>query len=339
MSNKTDKNIELLKYVDLCCPKCKSELDQKAESFNCVNCKKHFPVMHGIPDFRLFGDPYLGFDNDYSRTKLVAENMDRFDLEGLLKFYWSNSPETPYDLRKKFVRAAMLGEAKAKEILRVLPLSENSSTQKFLEIGCGTGGLLVAASRKYGQIIGTDIALRWLTVCRKRLEEAKVDIPLVCCCAEHLPFKDKFVDQIAACATVEHTRNQVDVISESYRVLKNGGDIFISTPNRFSISVEPHVYLWGVGFLPRKWMGFYVKLMKGVEYKNKRLLSYFNLKAMLSKFKCVEFSFPDVDDSSIGQFTSFERLQVSVYKKMRRLTLFKLFLLLLGPMYYIAGKK
>ena len=150
--------------------------------------------MYGIPDFRLFGDPYLGFEDDYSRTKLVAENMDHFDFTGLLKFYWSNSPETPEDLREKFVRAALLGESKAKEILKSLPESETDKHKSILEIGCGTGGLLVTAAKRYGQTVAIDIALRWLTVCRKRLEGVDIKIPLICCCAEFLPFPDNYFD-------------------------------------------------------------------------------------------------------------------------------------------------
>lgn len=295
--------------------------------------------MYGIPDFRLFGDPYLGFEDDYRRTRLIAENMNRFDLAGLLRFYWSNSPETPDDLREKFVRAALLAENKTGEILKSIPQQRSDIQKTILEIGCGTGGFLVSAAKRYKRIVGTDIALRWLTVCRKRLEEADIEIPLMCCCAEYLPFPDNYFDQIVACATLEHTRDQHAVLSESHRVLKENGTIFISTPNRFSLSAEPHVYLWGVGFLPRKLMPLYVKLLKGVEYKNKRLLSYFELRKLLWKFKCVKFSFPDVDDASIIQFTPWEKFQAVIYLKIRKLKIFRLFLLFCGPVYYITGQK
>lgn len=334
-----NENLLLLDTLNLCCPKCKGQIQRSAESYNCIDCSKDFPIMYGIPDFRLFGDPYLGFENDYSRTKLVAENMDRFDFAGLLRFYWSNSPETPNDLREKFVRAALLGESKAKEILKSLPESETDKHKLILEIGCGTGGLLAAAAKRYKHTVAIDIALRWLTVCQKRLEEVNIKIPLICCCAEFLPFPDNYFDLVVAAATVEHTRMQKPVFDESYRVLKQKGSLFVSTPNRFSLSVEPHVYLWGVGFLPRKLMGLYVMLMKGVEYENKRLLSYFELKKMFRKFKNVKFSFPDIDDSSMKQLGAWERFQVAVYRKIRCIGVFREFLLLFGPMYYVLGQK
>lgn len=329
----------MINSLSICCPLCKGLLSQENDALNCTLCGKAYPIISGIPDLRVFGDPYLGFEDDYRRTRLIAENINRFDLAGLLKFYWSNSPETPDSLRGKFVRAALLGEAKAKEILKSLPQSRDDMNHSILEIGCGTGGFLVPASKRYKSIVGVDIALRWLTICKKRLEESSIEIPLICCCAEYLPFPDNCFDRVIACATIEHTQDQNAVLSESHRVLKRNGTIFISTPNRFSISVEPHVYLWGVGFLPRKLMGLYVKLFKGVEYKNKRLLSYFELNKLFLRFKDVKFSFPDIDDASITQFTPWEKLQALTYRKIRKLSIFKAFLLLFGPVYYVFGRK
>lgn len=90
--NDFNKNLTLLDTLKLCCPRCKGQLQKSIKTYTCIACKKDFPIMYGIPDFRLCGDPYLGFENDYTRTKLIVENMNRFNLEGLLKFYWSNSP-------------------------------------------------------------------------------------------------------------------------------------------------------------------------------------------------------------------------------------------------------
>ncbi len=337
--NDFNENLLLLDTLNLCCPGCKAQLQRSAKSYSCIACKKDFPIMYGIPDFRLFGDPYLGFEDDYARTQLIVENMNRLDFAGLLKFYWSNSPETPDSLREKFVRTALLGENKAKEILKSFPQSEADKHKTILEIGCGTGGFIVTAAKRYKYIVAIDIALRWLMICRKRVEGMNIKIPLICCCAEFLPFPKNYFDQVVASATIEHTRSQKSVFSESYRVLKQNGVMFVSTPNRFSLSAEPHVYLRGVGFLPRKWMGLYVRLIKGMEYENKRLMSYFELKKMFLKFKNVKFSFPDIDDASLNQLGAWERFQVKVYRKIRLLSIFGLFLLFFGPMYYVLGQK
>jgi O-antigen/teichoic acid export membrane protein len=46
-------------------------------------------------------------------------------------------------------------------------------------------------------------------------------------------------------------------------VLRPGGRLLIWSPNRFSLGVDPHVRLWGLGFLPRRWAEAYVHLRRG----------------------------------------------------------------------------
>lgn len=51
--------------------------------------------------------------------------------------------------------------------------------------------------------------------------------------ASKLPFKDDFFDVIVACAIIEHVPDADKMISECYRVLKNGGICIITTPDPF----------------------------------------------------------------------------------------------------------
>lgn len=334
---------KILNALLVCCPLCKGQLSQKVDAFTCSRCQKRYPIILGIPDLRVFGDPYLGFEDDYKRTRLVMENAHRFDFPGLLEFYWSNSPETPKHLRKKFIRSVLVGEARGETVLKVLDSCDGEkgkNTKGVLEIGCGTGGFLVPAARKYPTIVGTDIALRWLIVAKKRFEEAGVEIPLICCCAEHLPFPNGYFNLVVANATIEHTRHQEQAVSESHRVLCFKGKFFLSTPNRFSLTMEPHVYVWGVGFLPRSWMHHYVKFLKAVDYKKIRLLSYFELKKILGKcFQDVRFSLPNIDKVSLANFSNWKQFQVKIYRRIRNVPLLKAFLLLFGPIYHIFCQK
>ena len=81
---------------------------------------------------------------------------------------------------------------------------------------------------------------------------------------------------------VEHVSRQKLFLREGYRVLQPGGCFCFNAPNRFNIfGPEPHVNLWGVGFMPRRWMPAYVRLFKGMDYTDKRLPSYRELRRML----------------------------------------------------------
>ena len=60
----------------------------------------------------------------------------------------------------------------------------------WLDVGTGTADLAVVVAGQGIRAVGVDIALRWLVVARRRAELAGVDIDLICCNAEHLPFAD-----------------------------------------------------------------------------------------------------------------------------------------------------
>jgi SAM-dependent methyltransferase len=49
------------------------------------------------------------------------------------------------------------------------------------------------------------------------------------------------------------------VLGEARRVLRPGGLLHLRTVNRYSVLGEPHVGLWGIGFLPRPVAVAYVR--------------------------------------------------------------------------------
>ena len=57
------------------------------------------------------------------------------------------------------------------------------------------------------------------------------------------------------------------------RVLEPDGRLHVRTVNRFSLLPEPHVGVWGVGFVPRRWADAYVRWRSGQRYEHHRPLS------------------------------------------------------------------
>ena len=134
---------------------------------------------------------------------------------------------------------------------------------------------LVPGSRRrgVGESWGVDIALRWLLVARKRLdEEGLAHVRLVCGCAERLPFCDRGFAGVVAGDVIEHVGDQAATLAEAHRVLVPGGRLFLASPNRFSLAPEPHVQVWGVGYLPRRWMAPYVRWTRGIDFRAIRTL-------------------------------------------------------------------
>ncbi len=92
----------------------------------------------------------------------------------------------------------------------------------------------------------------------ERLREAGVSATLVCANAEALPFEDRCFDALTAHDLIEHLRDPATAIAEARRVSAANAQNFYSTNSRYCPSSEPHVKIWGVGYLPRRWQADYV---------------------------------------------------------------------------------
>jgi SAM-dependent methyltransferase len=94
----------------------------------------------------------------------------------------------------------------------------------------------------------------------------------VCGNAETLPFPDGTFHRVVALGTLEHCRDPAAALREVRRVLRPGGVFLARSANRFSVLPEPHVGVWGVGWLPRRWADPYVRWRSGRSYRHHRLL-------------------------------------------------------------------
>jgi ubiquinone/menaquinone biosynthesis C-methylase UbiE/uncharacterized protein YbaR (Trm112 family) len=335
-----------LREIAFVCPWCRGPLEilTDKEGYRCLHCDRDYLLHAGIPDFRVFADPFLSFEEDHERTEIVLAELDRKNLKSLLEYYWTFSDITPVALRPKFVRSAMLGEEKAKRLLRSF---ENGTFEKpvtarrVLEIGSGTGNFLALAADHYERVIGIDIAMRWLHVSRRRFMDQKLPVPpLVCCCAEYLPFADNSFDLVVSSATLEFVKDQERVLAECARTLKKTGAVYLNTANRFAVSKDPYAYLFGVGFLPRAWQAPYVRWRRDAPYAEVRTLSLRELNRLAKKyFPTREFVLPNVVPEALQHFSAPTRLQMRLYQTVRGLWPFSVLLKRVGPGWDILLRK
>ena len=144
-----------LRSVQFVCPLCRGGLEILANGYECETCQKNYPLHDGIPDFRVFPDPYLNFEEDYERTEIVLAGLEKYELEQLLEYYWSYSDITPENLRPMFIRSAMLGEQRAQRTLEIFEndtFKQKVTGKKVLEIGSGTGNFLAVADGRFEEI-------------------------------------------------------------------------------------------------------------------------------------------------------------------------------------------
>ncbi|MBI3697527.1 MAG: methyltransferase domain-containing protein [Acidobacteria bacterium] len=266
--------MEVIAFV---CPLCKGPLTFDSEAYCCDPCGRRYPVVCGIPDFRILPDRFISIEDDRRKGLRLFEESTRRSFAGMLDFYYSITPDVPPALARKFSVHALaeveIGDAS------LCQLGASQPSGSLLDVGCSTGGLVVAASRRFAAVIGVDVAFRWLVVGAVRLREAGVKAPLVCANAEFLPFAADQFAAVTATDLVEHLADPAPAFAECRRVAAPGAAVYFSTNNRYSLTPEPHANVWGVGWLPRPWQASYVRLVSRRHYRNVNLRSAAELEA------------------------------------------------------------
>jgi len=110
--------------------------------------------------------------------------------------------------------------------LIIKDLVNQAKPGSLLDIGCGTGSLLLSLSSKVDSITGIDLSEKAVKHCRQIMPQAN----FVEGEATQLRFADNSFDLVLALDVIEHVSEDKSVISEAYRVLKPGGRLILSAP-------------------------------------------------------------------------------------------------------------
>lgn len=298
------------------CPACGSSPVGGPRLWTCPGCGASYRGLRGIIDLRAEEDAFLSSRDDWEYAERLDADFDRLDFRGLLDRYFELAPEIPPALRDRQIAHILPASGRVRAWLDALGPAADAGP--LLDLGCGSGSFLASVGKSGRPLAGVDIAMRWLIVARKRLDEEGLGhVPLACGCAERLPFADATFAGMVAGDVIEHVGNQAATLDEAYRVLDPGGRLFLASPNRFSLAPEPHVQVWGVGYLPRKWMVAYVRSISGRDFRAIRTLSFGEWKRLVkrSRFGRARIELPGLPTDDLAGFGPIKRAAGLAYNR------------------------
>jgi SAM-dependent methyltransferase len=336
-----------LDWLELVCPYCLGELDDREADdpeidriLACRKCSRTFPVVLGIPDLRIFPDPYITAEGDHIKGRMLATRFDRLTFVEMVRMYYHITPETPpKDVELNIVRLSN-AEGRARGTLDAWDAQFGRvEGETLLEVGCGTGPLLLAARERFAKQVGVDVSFRWLVMAKRRLADAGVSMPLVAACGEALPFRDGTFDVTVMDSYLEITRDQDLAVQQAHRVLRSGGRLLVSTPNRFSLGPDPHVGVPAGGLLPSGLVNAIAK-QRMARPPLRRLLSGPQLGRLLARpGGTAAVSLPPLSAAQLQSVGSLGRMVGGWYNRLRRVPVAREVLFIVGPMLLGQARK
>lgn len=316
----------------LCCPRCHAELREESESLACASCAAVYPVVLGIPDLRVYPDPYIDFEADRAKARILAGRAAATDFASLVRTYWEITPATPRPAAERYAAYAVRGVERAHSALAELPVSGGA----LLDVGTGTAGTLVAAGAGFRSRVGVDVGLRWLVIARRRLEESGVAGRLVCACADRLPFAGEGFDAVTGIDLAQHMVDAPSLFAELARVLRPSGAVLLTMTNRLSLLPDPHTGLVGVGFLPRGWRQRYVERRGRAFDPNISPLGAFEAEGLARRFfHDVELLLPTIGPEEAAKLDEADRRRVRLYERLCRIAPARPILRHFGPAFWL----
>jgi ubiquinone/menaquinone biosynthesis C-methylase UbiE len=153
------------------------------------------------------------------------------DYHNELARTWESRYERPsFKRREQVVKSFILDQQ---------PLA----SRRWIDAGCGTGRLSRMLAAQGAHVIGVDAAEAMLVIAREIAEGSAIGNRLTFQHVEdviHLPFAGGSFDGILCSSVLEYLADPLACLREFARVLRSGGTLIVSIPNRTSVLRRAH---------------------------------------------------------------------------------------------------
>jgi len=116
----------------------------------------------------------------------------------------------------------------------VLNIVNEENPVEVLDVGCGDGALSYLMSKCGARVVGIDTSPLALSYARQMTHNCNTELQFVRGSALEMPFRDAVFDFVSAIDIIEHMEKPEEMVQECKRVLKPGGLVVLSTPQRLT---------------------------------------------------------------------------------------------------------
>jgi 2-polyprenyl-3-methyl-5-hydroxy-6-metoxy-1,4-benzoquinol methylase len=177
-------------------------------------------------------------------------------------------------------------DSRIKKALKIRTLFSSLESFPFsssicLDIGCSSGIMTCELASMFRKMFAIDYDV---VVLNKNNRSDTCQAAFLRGDALMLPFSSGSLDVIICAQVYEHVPNDERLVSEMNRVLKPGGIIFFSGPNKL-FPIELHYSLPFLHWLPEKWADAYLRLFKRGDHYYERSRTMRSLRRLLKDFE------------------------------------------------------
>jgi len=325
-----------------CCPICRGRLavEVRDTRLSCVRCGTPFEVYAGIPDLRVSRPSWVDADADRDAALRLDRDTRALSLDAVVRRVFAHQPHRSAAEIDYRVRQVLASPGRLRKQVNGW-LRDVALTPRFVDVGCGPGVLLAASADEGVSGLGIDASLEWLVVARRMIEAHGGHADLCAALCEALPLPDGSAPAIASLDVIEHCADQNRHLREIDRIAAPSARFALATPNRFSLTAEPHVGVWGVGWLPARWQRRFVRMRSGKPYDFVRLLSVPALARLVKRETHFEgrFIVPHVPDEDIELFPPRRAKLARAYNRIAGRKALRWPLFAVGPFFRFVGVK
>jgi len=195
-------------------------------------------------------------------------------------------------------------ESGVKEIVKATKkyLNKNPEQITVLDVGCGRGDFSIQMAKVFKKVVAVEPYKDAYEYAQKNSPKQLNNIIFKNSKIEKFESKDKY-DLIVALTIFEHLSNQKKAFNKMFSMLKDGGIIYITAPNKYW-PIEQHYGLPFLSWLPLPLANKYLKIFRGVSSYEDSSYSrgYYYTRKFFDKYPCTyEFILPfDTKGAYIG---------------------------------------